>query len=62
LHTALSGDEIAQEPFWPKLKAHVALRNSIVHADGDATRAEAKASYAAVDSLMNHINGVLIKS
>lgn len=60
LYTALSGDDdIAQKPFWRKLVDHVELRNDIVHDGNDATEAQSEASYAAVDELMNHINGVL---
>ncbi len=60
MYATLSRDpDIAQQPFWSALTDHVKLRNDIVHDGIDATKQEAEASYAAVDALMNYVNGIL---
>ena len=62
LYSTLSDDfEITEQSFWQGLCEHVKLRNKIVHDGTDATRQQAEASYAAVDALMNHVNGVLAR-
>jgi hypothetical protein len=62
LYTTLTDDfEITQQSFWPDLCEHVKVRNKIVHDGIEATREQAEASYAAVDALMNHVNGVLAR-
>lgn len=61
LYVALSDDfEIANQSFWTdgSLTAHVKRRNKIAHEGVDATREEAEASFAAIDALMNHVQGV----
>ena len=62
LYSTLANDpDIAQQPFWSDLTDHVKLRNKIVHDGIDATSQEARNSYAAVDALMNYVNGILTR-
>ncbi len=55
LYTALTGDEIQEQPFWQDFKKFVALRNRIVHSNKIASRAEAEMALKAATSIVNHL-------
>lgn len=56
LYSALSGDNIEQQPFWLQFKASAARRNNIVHGSASATKAEAEKSFLAASAFVAHLN------
>ena len=55
LYTALTGDEIQEQPFWQQVKELVALRDQIVHGNKSASRAESEAALRAATSVVNYL-------
>jgi hypothetical protein len=55
LYSALTGDQIQRQQFWPDFTASSKLRNSIVHGGRLAVRSEAEASLAAASALIGHL-------
>jgi len=56
-YTAVTGDNIQDQPFWQGFVQFVDLRNQIVHGRKSVSRAEAEASLGAAISLVHHLNG-----
>jgi hypothetical protein len=59
LFVALTGDRIQDRPFWPDYKAHVTLRNEIVHGGKQITQSDAENSLESVSKLLQHLVSVL---
>ena len=55
LYTALTGDEIQQEPFWPEFKASASRRNSVVHHSKSVDRREAELSLSSAKAFVEHL-------
>jgi hypothetical protein len=55
LYTALTGDDVANAPFWQKFTESAKRRNNIAHKGALASEAEAEDSYAAARDLVNHL-------
>jgi hypothetical protein len=55
LYSALTGDQIQQQPFWQGYKDSSKLRNGIMHSGTIAVRLEAEASVAAATALIDHL-------
>jgi hypothetical protein len=55
MYEALSGDPIAQAPFWPAFKEHAKRRGAAVHRGQHVTEAEARASVDAVSQVVTHL-------
>jgi hypothetical protein len=58
LYTALTGDDIAQQPFWPKFTASARRRNDIVHGElpvGHVQQVDAEESFTAASDLVAHL-------
>jgi hypothetical protein len=56
LYEALTGDKVAQTPFWPNFKKSAKRRNDIIHAARAVGAAEAEESYKAASDLLTHLN------
>ena len=57
LYTALTGDDIQNQPFWQKFKESAKRRNEIVHKGRIVTdKTEAEESFYAVKALLSHLN------
>jgi hypothetical protein len=59
LYVALTGDQIQEQPFWGDYKAHVELRNDIVHGGRQVDLATAEKSVEVVSKLLQHLAAVL---
>jgi hypothetical protein len=55
LYTALTGDSIEQEPFWPAFKESSTRRNNVVHGSKIVDQAEADSSYQAARDFITHL-------
>lgn len=55
IYTGLSNDLIQREPWWGDYRAHVTLRNNIIHKGHRADAANAEASIAVADTLIEHL-------
>jgi hypothetical protein len=55
LYTALTGDEIQQQPFWQKFKESARRRNRIIHQGQVVGKAEAEDSFKAASDLIAHL-------
>ena len=55
LYTALTGNEVVKQPFWPDFKASARRRNDIMHGQRLATRQEAEDSHASCNSLVGYL-------
>ena len=55
LYTALTGDEIANAPFWQKFRLSAERRNSITHSSITVAKAEAEILYMAARDLVAHL-------
>ena len=55
LYTALTGDEVQNEPFWTKFKTSAQRRNKIIHAGAIVGKAEAEESYTAARDLVAYL-------
>jgi hypothetical protein len=58
LYTALTGDQIAQQPFWEKFKASAICRNRILHgrlAAGQVQQKDADESFNAASAFVAHL-------
>jgi hypothetical protein len=58
LYTALSGDHIESQPFWPDYKKHVELRHQVVHRGVHVDEADARRSCDAAQKLLEHVEAV----
>jgi hypothetical protein len=58
LYQALAEDDLKQQPFWSRYKAHNELRNDIVHDGRAATKLECEQSLRAVTDLIDHLKTV----
>ena len=57
LYTALTGDDIHNQPFWQKFKESAKRRNEIVHEGRIVTdKTEADESYDAVEAFLAHLD------
>ena len=56
LYTALTGDEVQQQQFWPAFKDSATKRNEIMHQSRIVGQSEAHASLAAAKALIAHIS------
>ena len=59
LYVALTGDQIQDRPFWSDYKAHVELRNDVVHGGKQIERTAAEKSVETVSKRLEHRVGVL---
>jgi len=55
LYTALTKDEIQNEPFWAEYKASGERRNAIVHRGASVDKPAAEKSFAAATSFVGHL-------
>jgi hypothetical protein len=55
LYTALTGDQVAQQPFWCKFKESSTRRNRAVHGGKRCSSAEARETLAATRALVTHL-------
>lgn len=55
LYTALTGDAIEKQSFWPKFKESASRRNGIIHKGKIVSQAEAEESFKAVSELIVHL-------
>ena len=55
LYTALTGDQIEQQQFWPDFKASTTWRNNVIHSGSIVGKAEAESSFAAASSFVAHL-------
>jgi hypothetical protein len=58
LYTALTGDQIGQQPFWETFKASATRRNQILHGRlpvGEVTQGDAEESFKAASNLVVHL-------
>ena len=55
LYTALTGDEIQNQPFWQKLVDSGKRRNNIIHKGIQVEKTEAEESYKATSDLITHL-------
>jgi hypothetical protein len=55
LYTALTGDDLANAPFWQAFKASAERRNKIVHSSVAVTKADAEESHLATNALVVHL-------
>jgi hypothetical protein len=55
LYTALTGDDVQNATFWPKLKESAERRNKIIHKGAIVEKAEAEESYKAASDLVAHL-------
>ncbi len=55
LYTALTGDQIEQQRFWPDFKASATRRNNIVHNGSIAEKVEAESSFNAASLFVAHL-------
>ena len=58
LYTALSGDQIESQPFWPDYKKHVNLRHQVVHRGTGVDEVDARRSCDAAQQLLEHVEAV----
>jgi len=56
LYSALTGDEIQKQPFWPPFTTSAKLRNSIMHNGKIASLSDAESSISAATALVAHLN------
>ena len=55
LYTALTGDDIGNEPFWSDFRSSAQLRNRIAHAGSIASQSEAERAIAAASAVIKHL-------
>lgn len=55
LYTALTGDEVQNEPFWSRFVGSAGRRNKMVHQGRAASRQEAEESLSAAEALVAHL-------
>jgi hypothetical protein len=55
LYTALTGDNVQNEAFWPKFKTSSERRNAIIHRGLHVGKAEAEESYKVTNDLVAHL-------
>jgi hypothetical protein len=55
LYTALTGDDLANAPFWQAFKASAERRNKIVHSSVAVTKADAEESHLVTNALVVHL-------
>ncbi len=55
LYSALTGDEIGNQSFWPDFRASALLRNRIAHAGAIASRTDAETAIAATSAVIKHL-------
>jgi len=58
MYTALSGDQIAETPFWAQLVELPKKRNRIAHHGEDVSKEEAQRLCEAAESLLNHLDTI----
>lgn len=58
VYIALSGDNIAEAPFWSRFIDHTELRNDLVHEGKNASKDQSNQSLAAVAALFEHVTRV----
>ena len=56
LYTTLTGDKIANQPFWQNFTKSAVLRNKIVHKGLIVGKTEAEESFKAIRDLLKHLN------
>ena len=56
LYTALTGDEIQNQPFWQKYAESATRRNRIIHQGATVGKAEAEESLKTASDLVRHLN------
>ncbi len=55
LYEALTGDAIAQQPFWPQFKESAKRRNKVVHESRTVGVSEAEESVTATEAFIAHL-------
>lgn len=55
LYTALTGDTIEKQPFWPNFKESAKRRNQIMHRGAIVGKTEAEESFTASSALVTHL-------
>jgi hypothetical protein len=55
LYTALTGDQIEQQRFWPDFKASAIRRNKVIHNGCIVGKAEAESSFTAASLFVAHL-------
>ena len=55
LYTALTGDRIQDEPFWPRYLTSLERRNGITHKGAIVGKTEAEESFAVVTDFVAHL-------
>ncbi|MGB2713516.1 MAG: hypothetical protein WBC51_05010 [Vicinamibacterales bacterium] len=61
LYTALSGDSIQHQAFWPAYVELSRLRNRVIHSGARATLQEARAAIEAARELTSHVSALLAR-
>lgn len=55
LYTALTNDNIEQQPFWPEFKVSTTRRNNVVHNSVSVSKSESERSFQAASAFVVHL-------
>ena len=59
LYVALTGDRIHDQPFWPKYKELVTLRNKVMHSGARVSKDQAEEACKVADQLVTHLTAII---